>query len=224
MLTLGSSRLASPLMTGMVKGRSPPGVRSITFLPSAAAAHCCGCAPRPRSRRTRRRFDVFGISSRPSMPSCVTGTSSRAARASPSEFGSMPTIAPISRFSDMRMILIIRSVPILPEPMIAHVIFAHVCPLANAARTARAVDARLDRRRPAGRRPSAQARRRAWYRPPAAVARPGPSSWRATTPPSADAQAGRASADGDRLARMLHHHAAMRRSRPSSFLGLPPRT
>jgi hypothetical protein len=42
-----------------------------------------------------------------------------AARARPSEAGSMPTIAAISRCLPPRMILIMRSVPMLPEPMIA---------------------------------------------------------------------------------------------------------
>jgi hypothetical protein len=36
----------------------------------------------------------------------------------------MPTKAPISSTSDRRMTLIIRSVPILPDPMIATFVFA----------------------------------------------------------------------------------------------------
>ena len=36
----------------------------------------------------------------------------------------MPTIAPISRAFEVRITLIIRSVPMLPEPMIAQGIFA----------------------------------------------------------------------------------------------------
>src|SRR5271167_920296 len=58
------------------------------------------------------------------MPSWVVGTPSRLARARPSDCGSMPTIAPISRFFEVRITLIIRSVPILPDPMIAQGIFA----------------------------------------------------------------------------------------------------
>jgi hypothetical protein len=38
--------------------------------------------------------------------------------------GSIPTIAPISSTSLVRMILIIKSVPILPDPMIAAFTFA----------------------------------------------------------------------------------------------------
>src|SRR5699024_3937771 len=57
--------------------------------------------------------------SRPSMPSAVVATPSRAARAKPSDSGSMPTSAAISRLSPWRRILIIRSVPILPEPITA---------------------------------------------------------------------------------------------------------
>ena len=55
----------------------------------------------------------------PSMPPAVIGTPIRSARASPSEAASMPTIAPISSVSDTRRTLIIRSVPMFPDPMIA---------------------------------------------------------------------------------------------------------
>ena len=51
----------------------------------------------------------------------------RAARASPSESGSIPTIAPISRCCAVRMTLIIRSVPMLPDPMIATFVLPISC-------------------------------------------------------------------------------------------------
>ena len=60
-----------------------------------------------------------GSATSPSMPPAVVVTPSLVARASPSDTGSIPTIAAISRTLERRMILIIRSVPILPEPMIA---------------------------------------------------------------------------------------------------------
>src|SRR5690554_1425575 len=64
-----------------------------------------------------------GRLSNPSTLSAVVSKPKRAARAKPSEFGSTPTIAPISTYLALRMILIIRSVPILPEPMMALLIF-----------------------------------------------------------------------------------------------------
>src|SRR5262245_51943793 len=65
-----------------------------------------------------------GRATRPSTPSGVVGMPRRAARARPSEAGSMPTMAPISSTSDRRETLIIRSVPILPEPMMATLVRA----------------------------------------------------------------------------------------------------
>ena len=59
----------------------------------------------------------------PSIPSWVVATPSRWARANPSDWGAMPTSAPTSSTSDVRITLIIRSVPILPEPMMATLIF-----------------------------------------------------------------------------------------------------
>src|SRR6185312_8786460 len=41
------------------------------------------------------------------------------ARSRPSDFGSMPTSAAISSTGELRRILIIKSVPILPEPIMA---------------------------------------------------------------------------------------------------------
>ncbi len=53
------------------------------------------------------------------MPSCVVTTPSRCARARPSDCGSTPTIATVSRFRPCRSSLIMRSVPMFREPMIA---------------------------------------------------------------------------------------------------------
>jgi hypothetical protein len=55
----------------------------------------------------------------PATPSAVVGTPIRAARARPSDAGSMPTMAPTVKGPSLRRILIIRSVPMLPEPMMA---------------------------------------------------------------------------------------------------------
>ncbi len=40
----------------------------------------------------------------------------------------MPTIAPISRVSDSRITLIIRSEPMLPDPMTATLVFLTISP------------------------------------------------------------------------------------------------
>ena len=64
----------------------------------------------------RRGLHLYAYNAYQSIP---TRTPMRAARASPSESGSMPTNAAASRLSEVCRILIIRSVPILPEPMMA---------------------------------------------------------------------------------------------------------
>src|SRR5882672_11966824 len=56
---------------------------------------------------------------RPSSPSWVANIPRRRARASPSESGSTPTMAPIWSALPWRMTLIIKSVPMFPDPMIA---------------------------------------------------------------------------------------------------------
>ncbi len=60
-----------------------------------------------------------GIATSPSIPRAVVGTPRRAARCSPGDSGSIPTKAPISSTFERRITLIIKSVPIFPEPMIA---------------------------------------------------------------------------------------------------------
>ena len=75
-----------------------------------------------------------GRARRPSIPSWVVAIPSPAARFSPSDAGSIPTNAAISSVEDVRMILIIRSVPMLPEPMIATLVrsaIAHSSPYWN---------------------------------------------------------------------------------------------
>ena len=62
----------------------------------------------------------------PWTPAAVVGTPSRLALASPSEAGSMPTIAAISSIWDSRITLIMRSVPMLPDPMMATLVFGDV--------------------------------------------------------------------------------------------------
>ena len=42
----------------------------------------------------------------------------------------MPTMAPISRVSEIRSTLIIRSVPMLPEPITATLVLSLICSLA----------------------------------------------------------------------------------------------
>jgi len=81
------------------------------------------CADAEVASNTRSMSANAGSRARPSTPSCVTATPMRAARARPSELGSMPTIAAISMCLPCRRILIIRSVPMLPDPMIAALSF-----------------------------------------------------------------------------------------------------
>src|ERR1700758_2774231 len=60
-----------------------------------------------------------GIAINPSTPSAVVAMFSWRARARPSKSESMPTIAATSSDSDNRSTFIIRSVPMLPDPMMA---------------------------------------------------------------------------------------------------------
>ena len=71
----------------------------------------------PEVERVFSKIGTAEIANDP-MPPSVTGTPMRLARARPSDSGSMPTSAPISRRFEVRRTLIMRSVPILPEPMI----------------------------------------------------------------------------------------------------------
>src|SRR5258706_3009440 len=64
-----------------------------------------------------------GIPANSSMPPASAGTPIRRARARPSDSGSIPTSAPISRTVEVRSTLIIRSVPMFPEPRIATLVF-----------------------------------------------------------------------------------------------------
>ena len=120
MLRLGASRWSSRLTTGTQYGPMAAGVRSRTRTPvSLSFAQLARCAVAEVASKTSLMSPKFGIASRPSIPSAVIGTPMRLARANPSESGSMPTIAPIVSGPSLRRILIIRSVPMLPDPMIA---------------------------------------------------------------------------------------------------------
>ena len=65
----------------------------------------------------------------PSIPLSVISIPNVFARARPSEFGSIPTRTAMSKTVDVRIILIIRSVPIFPEPIMATFVFIEAYPL-----------------------------------------------------------------------------------------------
>src|ERR1700722_12802988 len=120
MLMFGASRCLPRLTAGTTNGPIAAGVRSISRLPNGASlAALATCALADVASNTTPISSNPARAINPSTPSAVVGTFSRAARASPSEAGSMPTIAPISKFCDRRITLIIRSVPILPDPITA---------------------------------------------------------------------------------------------------------
>ncbi len=127
MLTLGAFRCASPLTGGTTYGPRAAGVRSTTVRPSArSTSSWCRCAPAEVASKTIDTSANSSILTRPATPSWVVATFSRRARARPSESGSMPAMAAISRDSDSRRTLIIRSVPMLPDPMTATLVRAFV--------------------------------------------------------------------------------------------------
>ncbi len=108
----------------MTNGPIAAGVRSISFFPYAASlAALATWAFADVASKTISISSKPAIAISPSTPSDVIGTPKRAARARPSDSGSMPTMAPISRVSERRSTLIIRSVPMLPEPMTATLVF-----------------------------------------------------------------------------------------------------
>ena len=103
-------------------GPMAAGVRSTMRMPGfrlRRKASFFTCAPALVASNTMSMSSNTGSRARPSTPSCVVATPMRAARARPSEAGSMPTIAPISMCLPWRRILIIRSVPMLPLPTMA---------------------------------------------------------------------------------------------------------
>ena len=129
MLTFNWSRFCSRLTTGTQYGPMAAGVRSIRRMPGLIArrkASFLTWAPADVASNTKSMSLNTSMRVRPSTPSWVIATPMRAARARPSEAGSMPTIAPISRCRALRRILIIRSVPILPEPMMATLSFLFI--------------------------------------------------------------------------------------------------
>jgi hypothetical protein len=114
------------------------GVRSTSFLPYGASFSALAtCALAEVASKTIPISSKPSIAISPSTPSDVVGTFIRWARARPSESGSMPTIAPISSTSECRMTLIIRSVPMLPDPMIATLVLVTAPPHARTSRTRR---------------------------------------------------------------------------------------
>src|SRR5271165_2059874 len=120
MLRFGASMWSSRLTTGTQNGPIAAGLRSSTRTPLwRSTSQCLACAPADVASNTSRMSSKSGMASNPSMPCEEVGTPSRLARARPSDSGSMPIIAAIVNGPAVRRILIIRSVPMLPEPMIA---------------------------------------------------------------------------------------------------------
>jgi hypothetical protein len=98
MLMFSASRWSLRLMAGTTNGPIAAGVRSMRRLPyGASRAALATWAFADVASRMILISSKPGIAIRPATPSAVVGTCSRAARASPSESGSMPTMAPISR-------------------------------------------------------------------------------------------------------------------------------
>ncbi|KAM9862958.1 hypothetical protein ACI1US_01198 [Leucobacter sp. BZR 635] len=124
MFTLFSARCSSRFTAGTTYGPIAAGVRSMScLLKGASFAAFPRCAPALVASKTTSMSAKPSSAMRPSMPSCVVGMPRRAARASPSEAGSMPTIAPISSVSLRRITLNMRSVPMLPGPIMATRVF-----------------------------------------------------------------------------------------------------
>ena len=126
MLTFGASMLASPLTTGIVNGPMAAGVRSITCLPSRCRISLLRmCAPAEVASNTT--LDLGLIRHPRQALDALRGHGHAHARGARQAVGSSdrcPPSPPISRCFEVRITLIIRSVPILPEPMIAHLILA----------------------------------------------------------------------------------------------------
>src|ERR1700751_864445 len=120
MFRLGASRWSSRLTTGTQYGPIAAGVRSSICTPvSTSLAQLARCAPAEVASKTILMSPMCGMASSPSTPRAVVGTPMRAARARPSEAGSTPTIAATVRGPSARTILIMRWVPMFPEPMMA---------------------------------------------------------------------------------------------------------
>src|SRR5258706_2743318 len=120
MFTLGAFACAPRLTTGTTYGTIAAGVRSMSFFPrpSSASAFFRWALADVASNTTRISSNSF-IFRRPPIPWSVMATPIRFASANPADEGSTPTRAPISSDLDIRNTFIIRSVPILPDPIIA---------------------------------------------------------------------------------------------------------
>ena len=118
MFTFGASRCWSRFTVGTTFGPRAAGVRSIAVMPSSAST--CACRTCTYALVASKTRSMSAACSRTqSMPVSGASIPSALALVSPSLAGSMPTRATRSSTSD-RISLIIRSVPMLPEPMIAH--------------------------------------------------------------------------------------------------------
>src|SRR4051794_7076753 len=114
-LTSGASRCAPRLTAGITGGPVAAGVRSTERIPRSARIRACsGCAWAEVASNARSTSPV--CSRRPSRPVLEIAMPARAALASPGESGSMPA-TPASSSAGLRPTLAIRSVPMLPEPM-----------------------------------------------------------------------------------------------------------
>jgi hypothetical protein len=94
--------------------------------PSSAAAFST-CARADVASKTMSISSTSAMAIKPLTPSCVVATPMRLARARPSESGSTPTITATCKVGEVRRILIMRSVPMLPDPMMATFV-AVMCP------------------------------------------------------------------------------------------------
>src|SRR5690606_12243988 len=104
--------------------------RSISRMPglrSRRKASLRTCAAALVASNTMSMSAKAGMRASPSTPSAVVPTPMRAARCRPSEAGSMPTMATTSRCWPWRSILIMRSVPMLPLPMMAALSLRVMC-------------------------------------------------------------------------------------------------
>ena len=123
---LGAFSCSCKFTTGTTYGPTAAGVKSITRMPCCCnTSLCLMCAPAEVASNTILISLKLGKANKPSKPSCVVGTPKSLARFKPSDLASMPTIAPMRKLVSLFFkIFFIKSVPILPEPMMAAAIFS----------------------------------------------------------------------------------------------------